>query len=132
MTTIDDRPASEAARAAARWLVRQARRGWAALVWLFAPMATSVKGALDRNDFRPIIAKILTMVFVAEAGFRATIHEPEVLGAIAILLVAAVSGALEAIGRLEHEPLTPRPDAGAAASPADPPPPLTPTRPNDP
>ncbi len=72
------------------------------LCWLFAPVATSVKGALDRNDFRPVLAKVITMTMVAGLGVEAALKDPDVAGAAAVLAIAVLSGLLEAISRLNQ------------------------------
>ncbi len=87
------------AREAFRFFRRCLHRACAGVCWFFAPVATSVKGALDRNDFRPVIAKAITLAAVAGAGVKAALHDPEVMGALAIVVIAVVSGVLEAISR---------------------------------
>lgn len=80
-------------------LARVRRRIHTGCCWLLAPVATSVKGTLDRNDFRPVIAKMLVLAGAAGAGIKAALHDPEVMGAAAILAIAVISGILEAISR---------------------------------
>lgn len=88
----------EFSHVARRW----ARRFWAGCLWTFAPMATSVKGALDRNDFRPVIAKMIVLTGAAGAGVRVAFRDPEVMGAAALLAIAVLSGLLEAISRINQ------------------------------
>lgn len=76
------------------------RRFCAGCCWLFAPVATSVKGALDRNDFRPVIAKGILLAGAAGAGIKAAFRDPDVAGAAVVLGIAVLSGVLEAISRL--------------------------------
>jgi hypothetical protein len=93
---------------------RVARRFCGVCLWMFAPMATSVKGALDRNDFRPVIAKMIVLAGVAGAGIETAFHDPEVMGAAAVLAIAVLSGLLEAVSRMNQ-------GGSTAPPPVDPP-----------
>jgi hypothetical protein len=78
---------------------RLSRRAAAGFLWLFAPVATSVKGALDRTDWRPIAAKLVVLASAAGVGIKAALKDPEVMGALAVVGIAVISGALEAVSR---------------------------------
>ncbi len=72
-------------------------------VWLFAPVATSVRGTLNSTDFRPIITKIVVISSAAGVSLTKVAHEalkdPELAGAAVVLSVAVITGFLEALTR---------------------------------
>jgi hypothetical protein len=96
---------------------RRARR-WA--LWLLAAEVTSLKGVLDRSDVRPALAKAIVLAMTAAAGIQAALKDPEVMGAAAILLIAVLSGLLEAISRA-NQGGAPAPGSNAGSLPAEPP-----------
>jgi hypothetical protein len=92
-----------AAQRAKRRLCLAAKKVHDAAVWLFAPVATSVKGALDKTDWRPVASKVIALSASAGLGTWAAAKEamkdPESASLVVMLVVAVISGFLEALTR---------------------------------
>jgi hypothetical protein len=99
---------------------RVGRQVFGGCCWVFAPVATSVKGALDRTDWRPIVARVVVIGGAAGAGIREAIKDPEVMGALVVVAIAVLSGFLEALSRANQGPQRSSPEPSLFAEPQAP------------
>lgn len=128
------RTAAQQTWTAILWAAKKAHNG---AVYLFAPVATSVKGALDKTDMRPIITKIVVIASAAGASFSKVsseaLKDPELAGAAVVLSVAVITGFLEALTRHQAErATTPVPPATQPPAPSPTPAPPATTPPTNP